>query len=141
MRSCSVTPSVSDPRVALLRSGLIDEVVLECRHVEVRRTGDARYRFTLQGGQDELVEFDLWTSRVGVIEFLPRESRQWVAHSKDTENITTSLTATDCLFHLEQMDRGVYWLGLSRAQEHVSIDIRTNGYLKTSLVSTTVATS
>jgi hypothetical protein len=41
-----------------------------------------------------------------------------------------ALHAEDCRVHVERMDRGVWWAGLSRFDEHWAITLHTPGYIR-----------
>lgn len=127
---------MSEPRINQLPSGLIDELFVEQCGIELRRTGDARYSIGLFFSDQGRIEVELWTSRTGRIETVLENAEEWIGASFGPGGQLQSLDAKDCTFHLEQLDRGHYWIGLT-CEDGQTVDVRfsTNGYLKTRLVS------
>ena len=117
-------------------SGLIDELVLHSCSVHIQRTGDARYTIRLEEANGRKWGLELWTSRRGRIQTTIVDAEEWVDTALETDGSLKSLDARECDFHLEQMDRGSYWIGLCMGTgPTVHVRVSTNGYLKIKVVS------
>lgn len=78
----------------------------------------------------------LWTSRKGRIETVLDHAEEWVGASFGSNGQLQLLEAKNCTFHLEQLDRGHYWIGITYEDgQTVDVTLSTNGYLKTKWLS------
>lgn len=127
-------PGAAAAQVPLRTAGLtsIDDFVADHVGVDIVRTGVARYRWTLVGAQR--VEFNLWTSKKGKVYADSQPAPpEWVRVAVASDGALDALYAEDCGVHIERMDRGVWWAGLSRLDEHWAITFHTPGYIRVAL--------
>ncbi len=115
-----------------------DFCIRQCTVVVVR-SGVARYEMRVQPltGTGYLIK--LWTSLKGHIhtrldiDFVA-SIPPWLRVTGESVDELEMLEAKECSFHLEHMDRGHYWLGITgKNGQHATIDFTTRGYLKTSI--------
>ena len=120
-------------RLNLFPSGLIDEISCDADQVKIKREGLTKYKFSIL--KSEKIEFELWTTKKGKIEFdldFSESSNNWLnAVFKGSE--LESLIVEKCSFHFEQCDRGLYSITFSNLENVVRGLISTNGYIKTKL--------
>lgn len=129
------------PLIGLTPSKLVDEIFIYATHVDIFRIGHARYKITVCGLNNENIELALWTSRIGCIKTIVGDAENWVSFSIEDEGILKWFKAYKCCFHLEQMDRGHYWIGFSRNNSFVHVRMLTHGYIKVKLVRSNIAIS
>ena len=121
-------------RIDLLKSGLIDDLVVDARVVRLTRSGDAKYRLEIEG--EAGLQIEVWTtkkSRLLVEEHEPPP--EWVIPVMRSGESLDQLEATNCVVHLEQMDRRSYFLGLSRELHSWGMSFSSPAYAKARVVS------
>lgn len=111
---------------------LVDELYTERVDLELVRWGKARYRLDARGETD--VSLELWTSKVGHIAIdAHRTFPAWARASYDEAGALERLSCQTVDVHLEHLDRGAYFLGVSRRSDHWGLTLSTRGYLKARL--------
>ena len=121
-------------RIDLLRSGLIDDLVIDARVVRLTRSGDAKYRIEIEGEAD--LQIEVWTTRKSRLLAEEHEPPpDWVGPVVRSDERLDQLEATNCLVHLEQMDRRSYFLGLSRELDSWGLSFSSPAYAKARVVS------
>lgn len=114
---------------------LVDDFVASPCDVLVELVGDARYEIVVECEFGRTVSVALWTTRKGKITTQVDGAASWVTTEQDADGVLRHLIARKCMLHLEHMDRGHYWLGLSREGDSaMSLNFLTPGYLKTKVL-------
>jgi hypothetical protein len=100
------------------------------RPIEVLRVGLARYEARFTEGK-AITQVEFWTTKKGRINVnTSPELPEW-AHLKTTEHSTLeSLSAQEVDVHIEHMDRGHYFVGLTRMKVCWRLSLVTCGYIK-----------
>jgi hypothetical protein len=118
-------------RTELTASGFVDDMFLEHATLEITRTGVARYSF-IATTTDGAISLEIWTTvkaRISVRIDDDIGVHSWFVLRTERE-ILESLTAKDCAVHLEQLDRGHYFLGLCRGPDEIRLHLDAPGYIK-----------
>jgi hypothetical protein len=117
-------------RTHLTPAGFVDDLFVERATLEIRSSGSARYSFVATMS-DEMVSVDIWTTEKARISVRIDDGgdRDWITIRTDGE-VLESLTAVNCAVHLEQLDRGHYFLGLYRGADEVRLHLRAPGHIK-----------
>ncbi len=111
---------------------LVDELYAERVDLELVRWGQARYRLDARGETD--VSLELWTSKVGQIAIDARRAfPAWVRATYDEAGTLEKLSCQTVDVHLEHLDRGAYFLGVSHRSDHGGLALSTRGDLKARL--------
>ena len=129
--------------ITLFASGdLVDEIVLAAGSIELRRVGAAQYVARLVEGS-EAAEVELWTTAKGSIDVAPRDPHdpepKWLQLAVDATGALVSITAQDVDVHIEHLDRGAYFVGLTKRDDLWTVNLVSDGYIKTRVLSSTVA--
>ena len=120
-------------RIDLSKSGLIGDLVVDARVVRLTRSGDAKYRIEIEGEAE--LQIEVWTtkkSRLLAEEHEPPP--EWVGPVTRSGECLDQLEATNCLVHLEQMHRRLYFLGLSRELDSWGLSFSSPAYAKARVV-------
>ena len=118
-------------RTDLTASGFVDDLFLEQATLEINRSGVARYSFTATT-TDGAISLEIWTTakaRISVRIDDDIGAHSWFVLRTDQE-ILESLTAKECAVHLEQLDRGHYFLGLYRGPDEIRLHLGAPRYIK-----------
>ncbi len=132
---------MNDFIVRLTPSGHVDEVILASASFSMLRTGISRYRLNASSSALKNIALELWTSKKGQIKAFIENEEDWMSVSWKTDGILERLHVDKCSIHLEQMDRGFYWIGLSREDDTVNIQLTTKGYIKSKIVESNISAS
>jgi hypothetical protein len=120
-------------RIDLFKNGLIDDLVVQSKAVRITRSGEARCRIQIRGEAD--LEIEVWTTRKSSLQLQQNEPPpQWIDRVAMSGEGIVEVVATECLVHLEQMDRRSYWLGLSREHDQWGLNFLSPAYAKARMV-------
>lgn len=127
-------------QLRLFESGIIDEVYVSQCSLEISKSGGARYSFSLSC--DSNISFDLWTTKIGHVDFNVQDIVRpiWVDIQTENDHLL-HLKAENCSFHMEHCDRGLYYMELSKEGDSIKVLISTKGYIKTRLLAVNESSS
>jgi len=111
---------------------LIADLVVGPGTLSITLVGTSCYEISMLCETGRQLTLAIWTTQKGKINPQLRDGRMWAVARLGADGNLDTLSVSDCLMHLEHMDRGCYWVGLSHASgDTMSIGFLTPGYLKT----------
>ena len=114
---------------------LVSDLVIGPGSLSIRLVGAARYEIVMACGTRRQLTLTIWTTQKGKISTQLRDGGSWAVARLGADGSLDVMSASDCLMHLEHMDRGCYWMGLSHSGgDTMSIGFSTPGYLKTKIL-------
>ena len=117
-------------------TGLVDDLLVEPTSFTISQTSEAQYEFRFELTESSVLLVRLWTTKKGKIEALlgtealnaPAPGIRCIA---SPEGRLISLEALNCGVHLEQMDRGHYWLGMfAPDSDLIHVNFHAHGYIE-----------
>ncbi len=119
-------------RLEVQPSGDVDDFAADDVLIEIVRTGAARYVLRVGGSTSTVI--DVWTTQKNRIQVHPWDDQPaWVTVEVDDESTLVSLRASDCDVHFEQLDRNLYFLGISRGTDEWGLNLEARGYIRARL--------
>lgn len=92
----------------------VDEVLVENAAVLLSRSGVSRYRLRVES-RTEALELEIWTApHEQLVVDTDEPPPPWGSVQRAPDVAVAVVRALDVIVHLEHMDRGYYWLGVSR---------------------------
>ena len=106
--------------------------MVQAKAVRLSKLSDSKYEIILTTPNARKFCIELRTSRTGSIEFKRSTNENLALLNIVSYNETiVSFEAPCCIFHLENLDRGHYFLELTLGNgEHFRFDFITKGYIK-----------
>ena len=115
-------------RLDLQPNGAVDDLVVDSVSLEIARVGDVHYELRVDGTARVVISF--WTTRKArVLVDAWGDRPSWTHLDVGPFGELVAFRALDCNLHFEQLDRGTYFLRVSRDRVHWGLNLRAHGYI------------